>query len=82
MRRALITILFVGGMLEPAQACHRFARWGYPWPQRCGLTAPVHRVSAPPPFEPRTAAEIVVNPDLLEEQARERAIEKLKERLQ
>jgi hypothetical protein len=81
MRRALITILFVGAMLEPAQACHRFARWGYPWPQRCGLTAPVHRVSAPP-VERRTAAEIVVNPELLEEQARERAIQQLKERLQ
>lgn len=28
-------------LTQPAEACHRFARWNYPWPQRCaGSHAP------------------------------------------
>jgi hypothetical protein len=24
-------------LATPAEACHRFSVWKYPWPQRCGL---------------------------------------------
>ena len=82
MIRALATILLVGATVQPAQACHRFAHWKYPWPQRCGavhskphyaaLILPDARrrsslvPSAPQP-ENRTAPDIVITPELLDE---------------
>jgi len=35
--------------VQPALSCHRYAHWGYPWPQRCGfirMGAPVQVVQA------------------------------------
>ncbi len=34
---ALGTALF---SIQPADACHRFHTWRYPWPQRCGVAVP------------------------------------------
>jgi hypothetical protein len=67
--RALATILLVGAAIQPAQACHRFTHWAYPWPQRCGLIAKPERQArlAPPRSAPPEVREIVVTPDLLDE---------------
>jgi hypothetical protein len=39
----------IGGLslcgAAPAHACHKFAYWGFPWPQRCG---PEFRAADPP----------------------------------
>jgi hypothetical protein len=35
----------------PAEACHRFARWHYPWPQRCGVQRHVAGLVTPVSFE-------------------------------
>ena len=55
----------------PAHACHRFQRWAYPYPQRCGLAPSPERVSI----------EITVTPALLETWGREDAINLLKGKL-
>ena len=71
MIRALATVLLIGATLQPAQACHKFTRWNFPWPQRCG--APVKherqtRLVLTAPSEDRTAApDIVIVPELLDE---------------
>lgn len=54
---------------QPAHACHRFHRWAYPYPQRCGLS------------EERVNVEITITPALLETWGREDAIELLRSRL-
>jgi hypothetical protein len=33
---ALAALLICAFGAQPANACHRFARWYYPWPQQCG----------------------------------------------
>jgi len=63
--RLFLAVLFALSA-EPSAACHRFTRWRYPWPQRCGIsTQPGYVVSrAPivlPPIrlgEPEDAEEI------------------------
>ena len=37
-RAAIVTVVLLLGM-DTASACHRFARWNYPWPQQCRVTA-------------------------------------------
>ena len=38
-------------LMAPAEACHRYSHWAYPWPQKCGPE------TAPPsaPEKPRVA---------------------------
>jgi hypothetical protein len=69
MTRALATILLVGATIQPAQACHRFTRWHFPWPQRCGLIVKPERQARLTPTRPAPAEvrEIVVTPELLDE---------------
>lgn len=45
-------LIFAFGLHE-AQACHRFARWYYPWPQQCGTHAVAYkRIYTGPPDLP------------------------------
>ena len=72
MIRALTMILLVGATAQPAQACHRFTRWHFPWPQRCGALIVKHERQArlvlpTPPVEDRAAPNIVILPELLDE---------------
>ena len=50
---------FLGACLlllaTPAEACHKFSRWYYPYPQRCIITASV--------MPPIRSEEIQINPD-------------------
>jgi len=54
---ALITLI-----TTPAEACHRFHTWKYPWPQQCGsanrfiIKAAVPVAPPPPPLDERQAA--------------------------
>jgi hypothetical protein len=36
-RLALVVAFLLALPVSPAAACHRFARWSYPWPQTCGV---------------------------------------------
>lgn len=65
---------------QPAQACHRFARWHYPFPQRCEIIriAAAHPASKLATGEERVNVEIMLPPELMETWAREDALEKLK----
>lgn len=38
--------IFAFGIFEttPADACHRFSRWYYPYPQRCSVVTPNNRI--------------------------------------
>jgi hypothetical protein len=66
--RALTMILIVGATAQPAQACHKFTRWNFPWPQRCGLIVkPERQARLVRPAPPERAPDIVVSPDLLDE---------------
>ena len=41
-------------LAQPAESCHRFHTWNYPYPQRCGvIRAVVHQT---PPIDDRQAA--------------------------
>jgi hypothetical protein len=71
---------------SPASACHRFSRWSYPWPQRCGV-APgqgprIARVVAgevePPKSEPAPAPLPAPSKEDLDAKERAQAIERLK----
>lgn len=42
-----LTALALLALTQPAEACHRFSVWRYPYPQRCGV-ARVERVVAIP----------------------------------
>lgn len=85
-------VVIAAGLLliaSPASACHRFARWSYPWPQRCGVglaQRPPARVVAGEVEPPKPALERAEpipllsapsNEDL-DGQARAQAIERLK----
>ena len=50
---ARIFLLFIPfGYTSPAESCHIYSRWRYPWPQRCGVpvkfVARVPERKAPP----------------------------------
>lgn len=36
----LALALIVAGGASPAEACHRFSVWKYPWPQQCAAAVP------------------------------------------
>jgi hypothetical protein len=65
-----LAVVLALAIAQPAFACHRFSRWLYPYPQRCG-------VKSKPTVE-RVTIEITITPELLETWARQDAIEKLK----
>lgn len=46
-----VALLFAG--TANAAACHRFSRWHYPWPQRCGDAH--HTYARPAAFNPPVA---------------------------
>jgi hypothetical protein len=83
MKPVLLAMVLMAAAPTPAAACHRFARWRYPWPQRCGA---IHaerparvaaREIAPAPFAPiRSLPPPTLND--LEDQARREAIDRLK----
>jgi hypothetical protein len=59
--------LFLWGA-PPAQACHKFAYWGFPWPQRCGpefKPAPIQKriYLGPPPIPEARPIDIPI-PDM------------------
>ena len=83
---ALVSVLVA---VQPAHACHRFKRWSYPFPQRCGLSnrlntqivAQTPRPAVQPSKDDVTekvTIEITVTPELLETWARQDALEKIK----
>jgi hypothetical protein len=85
-------VVIAAGLLliaSPASACHRFSRWSYPWPQRCGGAAaqrPLTRIAAlevaPPKPAPGSAEPIPSLPapsnEDLDAEERAQAIERLK----
>lgn len=58
--RAGLIVLAAALMVSPAQACHRFSVWKYPFPQRCAVAqVQVDRswfveITAAPPVSERT----------------------------
>lgn len=85
--RVVLVLALVLVASQPADACHRFARWKYPWPQRCGVSgASGVAVQTPRPavqspkddVTEKVTIEITVTPELLETWAREDALEKIK----
>jgi hypothetical protein len=36
LRGIMLAAAFMASQPVDAAACHRYARWYYPWPQRCG----------------------------------------------
>jgi hypothetical protein len=61
-------------LVSPANACHHYARWYYPYPQpRCGIAARTTN-----PEDHSWSVEIIALPPAWE---RELAIDKLKEQL-
>ena len=90
-----VALALVVGLLasQPAQACHRFQRWNYPFPQRCGylsgrLNTQIMAQASRPAVQPskveaadvteRVTIEITVTPELLETWARQDALEKIR----
>ena len=78
MRTLLLAVAITAALPTPAAACHRYARWAYPWPQSCSVEAR-HLVryatreetpSPPPPVKPPPAP--------TEDELRQQAIEQLK----
>lgn len=63
-KAALFAGLICAFGVHEAQACHRFARWYYPWPQQCGMRAYRQPVAfkriynGPPPVPPIKVVEI------------------------
>jgi hypothetical protein len=60
MKKIFMVVALIGGMVEPALACHRFRVWHYPWPQRCPVALDGHRTPVRPVAEapmPRPVAE-------------------------
>lgn len=51
--RFVVTIGLLALAAWPADACHRFHVWNYPWPQRCGLVAQRDPPKPSPPPEKR-----------------------------
>ena len=54
MKTALVLLPLL--LSQPAQACHRFSEWRFPFPQRCGSAhvAPIRMAS----FSPRSAVPV------------------------
>ena len=75
MKALVVALALVSA--QPALACHRFHVWNYPTPQRCGFVALARHIPSPAPEE-RVSIEITITPELLENWAREDAIERLK----
>ena len=81
--RAALVLVFAFVAVQPAQACHRFQRWRYPWPQQCG-TKFVPRPAVQTPKDDvaeRVTIEITVTSELLETWARQDALDKMKGKL-
>ena len=79
MRAFVVVLALVSA--QPALACHRFHVWRYPTPQRCGIIFAQAAHPAPKLAivgEERVSIEITITPELLENWAREDAIERLK----
>ena len=84
--RVVLVLALVLVASQPADACHRFARWKYPWPQRCGASGvsgvavqiPRPAVQKDERVTERVTVEITVTSELLETWAREDALAKLK----
>ena len=79
MRAFVVALALVSA--QPALACHRFHVWRYPTPQRCGIIFAQAAHPAPKLAivgEERVSIEITITPELLENWAREDAIERLK----
>lgn len=64
--RAGLIVLAASLMVSPAQACHRFSVWKFPYPQRCSVPAQVDRSwfveigaeADPAPVDERTPEQI------------------------
>ena len=91
--RVVLALALVLVASQPAQACHRFQRWNYPFPQRCGylsgrLNTQIIAQAPRPAVQPskddaadateRVTIEITVTPELLETWARQDALEKIR----
>lgn len=80
MRLALALALVLVAV-QPADACHRFQRWKYPWPQHCGVAVQIPRPAIQTSNDDvteRVTIEITVTPELLETWARQDALDKIK----
>jgi hypothetical protein len=90
--RALAFVAVLPLMLDPAQACHRFSVWKYPYAQRCSMTLVGDDKIIPQPptrawniaMDPRWKIlpngniEVVRTPGMTDEEGRAIAIEALK----
>jgi hypothetical protein len=75
--RAALAFMAALMAVQPAHACHRFKRWSYPWPQRCG-TVLAQAAHLAPKLDERVSIEITITSELLETWARQDAVQKLK----
>ena len=75
--KAFVLAFSVLFAVQPALACHRYAVWRYPWPQRCDVaTHAVHHS----PTEPKDwYVEIVLTPQVMDEISHAVGIEKIKQ---
>jgi hypothetical protein len=86
--RALAFVAVLPLMLDPAQACHRFSVWKYPYAQRCSMTTVADEkppsklvMDINPPLWrilPSGTIEIIRTPGMTDEEGRAIAIEALK----
>jgi len=86
--RTPVILALVLVTLQPAQACHRFHVWRYPWRQQCStqatraaLTLPVQTAVHVQTPEERVTVEITLTSELLENWARQDALDKLRDQL-
>jgi hypothetical protein len=60
--KLLISAVCLTLVAQPAQACHRYSRWYYPYPQKCGATRYAaitpEPVARPRPFIPEALPEL------------------------
>lgn len=77
MKTALAFVLVLLAV-QPADACHRFKRWKYPWPQQCGTKFVAHVAASAKPQDERVDLEITITPELLETWARQDALDKIR----
>ena len=57
LRGIALAAALLASMPVEAAACHRYSRWYYPWPQRCGILRPMRPIASPHQNEMREQRE-------------------------
>jgi hypothetical protein len=83
IRRLILVASLV--FAQPASACHRFAVWKYPTPQRCGVATHARvapKAPAPAPVDDIRIDPILIPPGWDEEQERREALHRAEDQLE